>query len=235
MSRKFLIGSILVMGATAAGAQSLGTASLGVTGTIRPSTCSVTLGNGGIADYGIMGSATVKAWSVAADPIRYYDAAFKPVPMMINCPAPTKFALSFVDNRAGTVDTTVNIHYFGLGTHTIAGGTTKNIGLYYINHQNLKVRNSLSAALNSPGKLFVTTGVASPSSTFRPATGVETVGIIPADSLAFSATGAASAPEALVEVSGDLLFNIQPLKDTVDNATTDIVLSGSATLTLVGI
>jgi len=235
MFNKLVLASFCALGATAAGAQSLGTASLGVIGTIRPSTCSVSLGNGGVADLGIIGSSTVKSWAIANNPTRYYQNEGKAVPITITCPSATKFAMSFIDNRAGNVDSSVNFHHFGLGTYTVAGGEVMNIGPYWIDYQNLKVRSTVTGALNSPGRSFVTTGVANPSSTFRPTAGTEGVAIYPADSLAFSANGSATAPEALVEVSGNLIFNVQPLKATVDAATTDIVFNGSATLTLVGI
>jgi len=82
-------------------------ADLTVKGTIRPTACTMTLGNNGEVDHGniVVGRLSENA-PTELEP--------KDVPLTINCSGPTRFALGFADNRTGTAHTPGN-DQFGLG------------------------------------------------------------------------------------------------------------------------
>ncbi|MDN7934678.1 DUF1120 domain-containing protein [Burkholderia metallica] len=82
-------------------------ADLTVKGTIRPTACTMTLGNNGEVDHGniLFGRLSETAPT---------ELDTKEVPLAVNCSGPTRFALGFADNRTGTAHAEGN-NQFGLG------------------------------------------------------------------------------------------------------------------------
>ncbi|QHI98725.1 DUF1120 domain-containing protein [Xylophilus rhododendri] len=210
-----------------------------VAGTITPSPCVLTLTGGGVADFGPLSTATVKAWPVKSDPARYsgIDAnVSRSMNLSVSCTSSTRFALSFVDNRAGTMSGPAGQGYsYGLGGYAPPGEPVVNIGRYVVNFSNLYVGRSPGDSLSKFKAAFLADGAATPSSTWTQATGLDAVYLPAGKSLGFTADAFDTAPGALARVLGGLVFMFEPLKAVVDGATSDMSLDGSATITLIGL
>ncbi|KJK15631.1 DUF1120 domain-containing protein [Pseudomonas sp. NPDC087612] len=85
------------------------TAELTVTGTITPTACTPTLGNGGVVDYG-----NIALSNLEEGPTEYKLPA-KTLSLSIDCDGPTTFALAANDNRRDATDP--RNYRFGLGMH----------------------------------------------------------------------------------------------------------------------
>lgn len=104
---------------------------LRVTGVIRPSACTPTLGNGGAADYG-----TIPAKSLNAG--RFTTLDVKQVSLTVTCDAAAKIAIVTIDNRSASRVPNITdgiksgaAYNFGLGS--VAG---QNIGGYVMSFAN---------------------------------------------------------------------------------------------------
>ncbi|MEK7892637.1 DUF1120 domain-containing protein [Burkholderia contaminans] len=85
-------------------------ADLSVGGHIRmDGACSITLGNGGIFDFGNVSLAEI-------DQDRYSN--FRDVPLTINCPSQTRIGVKAIDNRKGSAAASRG---FGVGNPAIGG------------------------------------------------------------------------------------------------------------------
>ncbi|AYZ94330.1 DUF1120 domain-containing protein [Burkholderia dolosa] len=98
-------------------------ADLTVKGTIRPTACTMTLGNNGEVDHGNIFFGRLSETAPT-------ELDTKEVPLAVNCSGPTRFALGFADNRAGTAHAPGN-DQFGLGE---VDGTK--IGAYQVEFAN---------------------------------------------------------------------------------------------------
>jgi hypothetical protein len=218
MIRKILFAAMFSGAAFAAQAQSAG---FSITGVIPPSACTISLGGGGAIDFG-------------TTPLsKLLDENFKPMSMAVTCPAPTRFALAFTDNRNGTVAETPETSppgldsaiYFGLGTYN-----GRNIGnaRFYTGH--LQIRTAVGGLLQTPAAWLATTGVAGSNSSWA-----ETASkyFLKDRSIAFAASANATAPDALTEVSGIVHVAKDVSGSVAKAATSDIQLDGSGTVTLV--
>ena len=232
MFKKAMIASAVLAAAFGAQAQSAGWT---VIGTVNPTPCTVSITGGGVADYGTLTATYVKARTQvgtvgsATAPRAYSLSALgtKNLPLVISCATPTKFALSLVDNGGSPLWT--DGPRWGLGT--TSDGTK--IGYYEISLADLKIKPLPADALAAPATRMYTAGVATSSSVYTAFNGV---GAGPGFSVGFSATAAATTPDSLSEVSGNLqITNALLNKDLVDSATTAITLAGKGTLTLVSL
>ncbi|WP_050465926.1 DUF1120 domain-containing protein [Herbaspirillum autotrophicum] len=111
------IGVALVISGAAHAARS---SSVAVNGVSRPPPCNLTLGDDGIADYGMIPAASLIRGN-------YTDLPYKNVALRIACPRKTRVGLSVTDNRPDSLIVAFGEarYNFGLGK---AGGA--NIGGY---------------------------------------------------------------------------------------------------------
>jgi len=203
-----------------------------VVGSMTPSSCAMQLGDGGKVNIGTVSSATVRTWLAAPDfPDSYYKSSIRQLMLTVDCPSPTKMALSFVDNRSATVLQPLSTTSFGLGRHVFSG-MVSNIGEYQVSMNGLQIRTSTGSTLMSPAVRLLANGVANSGSVWARATGDADIHIQPSKSLGFAANSGASAPDFLMNIVGPLDFSILLHRPVVNGATTDINLDGAATVTL---
>lgn len=216
MFNKILGISMLLATAVNANASS---SNFGVTGTVTPEACNVTL-TGGTVNLGAISTSLVKSYTVASN--NYTLPAFS-IPISITCSAATKIEVSFVDNQAGKnfpVDAFDSVR-FGL----IDGAGTTAIGSYSLQFVNtaidtVAVGQFLSAANNTT--LWSTTGVSALGASYA----------TPAYMTGFAKLAGATTPDSLTTLSGTL--NLVPRISTayIGSAVAAIVPTGSGTLTL---
>jgi hypothetical protein len=222
MIKKIFFAAIFSGAALAAQAQSVG---FSVVGTISPSSCTLSLGHGGVNDFGNLSKASL--------PFSTAHGAYTPVspavmPLSVVCPAPTKFALAFTDNRDGTAIRTPEVpeeRHFGLGTYN-----GKNIGNVRFYAGRFQIKKTAEGARQSPGRWLETTGVAGSNSSWS---GTSSVYFPKGKSIVFTASATATAPDALTEIYGEVSVGVNLDKSLVDAATSDIRLDGSGTVTLI--
>ena len=238
MAKKILVAAAMLTAATFAQAQS---ASLTVTGSITPGTCTMALGNGGAAAFGDLPGSTVKTWATVGTPPRYVSPTPVNVSLNIICGSATKMAMRVTDNHATTASPSVATDpaSYGLGIYSPPGGATTNIGIFVIDHSDLKIKATAAATSAAPAAYLLSAGNATSTSTWSLATaaaaGNPVVNFLSAFSYGFSASAAATTPDSLVSIAGNLKVQVQPIVSVVNAATTNIVMSGSATVTLIGI
>ena len=217
------------------------TASVTVSGSITPGTCTMSLGGGGAAAFGKLDRTTVKSWPIAGVPARFLSPTPQNVSLLVNCSTPTKMAIRVTDNRAATASPgiTTDPASYGLGTYTAPGGTAQNIGIFAIDHSDLKIKATTAATAAAPAVTLISAGLATATSTWAAATaaapGNPVVNFLSAYSFGFSTSAAAATPDSLVSIAGNLKVSIQPIVTVVDSSTTNIVLDGSATVSLIGL
>ena len=227
MFKKLLLTSALL--ATFASAHAQSSQNFGVTGTVSPAPCTVTVPNG-VVNLGSLTSAAVKLYPVltGAASSTIYQVPATNLTLNIACNAATKVALSFVDNKAGKnfVFDANDPARFGI---VDAAGTTA-IGFYQIffksttvDSTNTAIGQFLGAANGST--TFSTTspaGMSHPTST-----------AMPGRTVAFAKTAGATAPDAVTTLSSTFLFETYLSKAYIDGATGAVAPTGSGTLTLV--
>lgn len=105
-SRKVMLGSVLLLGASSVFAD---TADLRVIGTIAPGACTPVFSGGATVDYGVIpiSSLNVSATTQLQD---------REIGYTITCNAPIPISTTWSDSRAGTAYEP-NTNRFGLGTH----------------------------------------------------------------------------------------------------------------------
>jgi type 1 fimbria pilin len=203
-----------------------------IAGRITPAPCTITLASSGLLDWGnITRGDLVPKGAVYAMP------TVKQMPLAVNCPNPTKLSLSATDNRAATVTGGHPLHpalgadkLFGLGTQNGAriGAATLDINAL----QRLRIRTSSAGVGTPPATTLMTNGVATASSTWAPSTSYDARYFSTSHSITFSDTANATTPGALTDISTTVAVEVFLDKNLVDNATSDIVLDGSGTVTL---
>lgn len=111
------------------GAFAAETADLTVKGVIKPAACDITLSGGAIVDFGNIPANTLSDTG-------FTNVGNKRFDIVVSCDAATKFGLSAVDNRAGTVPTGIGSFLVGNQTDTAVYGagedSGKKIGGYLI-------------------------------------------------------------------------------------------------------
>lgn len=139
-----LTAALLLIGASSAFASST---DLSVTGIITPSACTPSLTAGGIADHGKL---SVK--DLAPDAHTYLPHAI--LVLAVNCEAPTMFAISPIDNRAGTGTAA---RQFGLGLIN----TSEKLGHFRVIPRNVMADTVEAQAIlsNDSGKTWEKEGV----------------------------------------------------------------------------
>ena len=196
---------------TAAAVQAAPTVELRVTGVIRPSACTPTLGNSGVADYGTIPAKTLQAG-------QYKKLDVKQVSLSVTCDAAAKIALVVIDNRASSrIDSVVDsiradaAYNFGLGS--VAG---KNVGGYTM---------MLSAASLADGQ-----PVSTISSKDKGASWSGNAGYLDHDGAYFSFAQSGTTPVALKTLAATI--NVQAVLNKPENLplNQDVPLDGSATI-----
>ena len=224
MFKKLLLTSALLVTFATALAQS--SQNFGVTGTISPSPCSVTL-TGGVANLGTVSKAIVKAYTPAANDTVYL-VPFVLVPIAVICGAATKVEVSFTDNKSGKkfpVDANDLIR-FGI-TDDTAG--TQAIGSYQVSFSDTTIDNVVVgvylSAQNGTGPITWLTKIAG--------TFFSSNVVAPGYVTGFAKTAGAGTPDAFKTLSGNLNFQAYLSKAYIDSATNNVKPTGSGTLTLV--
>jgi len=239
MFKRLAISGAVLMLAASANAQvgPYNSAELIVKGRILPSPCGLSLAGGGLADYGDLPNALVKAWPVVgAGALARYEvpvAQAKTVPLTVNCDAPALFALSFNDNRITTVSPALPTR-FGLGQYSPVGGAVVSIGSYFLGYQNLTVQTAIGTLFQQPTTRLINNPI--PGSTpWTTAVGEQNLFISSGKSLAFSLQILGKVPQSLTAVRANLVVSVAPLQSVVNLALTPIEFNGSTTITLLGI
>ena len=225
MFKQIIFTGVLMAAFVNANAQSA-SAPFGVTGTITPGACSVTL-TGGQINLGTLSAATVKGYPLGGTSSGVYQIPPVNTPISITCGAPTKVEVSFVDNRPGKtflVDGSDPVR-FGM----VDGAGTTGIGSYQLRFltasttiDNVAVGQYLSAPNGTTTWSTTTAGTAVPSNFGAPGYMV-----------GFAKVAGATTPDSFTTLTGTLEFKSFVSVNYVNNATTAIALNGSGTLTLV--
>lgn len=219
MFKKVLIASALL--GVVAGANAAGASTFGVTGTISPAACNITLSGGGLADYGSLTTQTVKTYSTLG--ANLYNMGPKTVPISVVCPAAQAIELAFSDNKA-SANFSFDI-YDATRYGMTDGAGTASIGAYGA---------SLSAALIDGiapvGFLTATTGSTAWSTTGFGATGADVAS--PGYAVGFIKTAGSKVPAPITSIGGSLTLNAYVSKALVDSSTKAITMNGLATITL---
>ena len=218
MFKKIAVSMLLI--ASAFNAQAAGSAPFGVTGTITPAACDVTL-TGGVVSLGVLSTVTVRGYT--NDGRGMYQVPAVPVPISIVCSASTHVAILFADNHAGKAFPMdgYDLQRFGI----VDGNGTASIGAFRMFFNNTTID---GAAVNQ----FLNTPAGTPA--WSPNGFVDSAATAnPGRITGFSKTAGATTPDALTTLSGTLNFLIWVSKAYVDSATNSITPAGSGTISLV--
>ena len=223
MFKKLLLTSALL--ATFATAHAQSSQNFGVTGTVSPAPCNVTL-TGGTVNLGTLSQATVKAYSVAGTTNNFYSVPAANVPISITCGAATKVEVSFVDNKSGKnlpFDAGDAIRF---GVTDGAAGTAA-IGAYQINFVTTTIDSVATAVyLSAPN------GTTAWSNKIASTTTVPNSYVAPGHATGFAKVATATVPDSITTLAGNLTFQAYLGKAYIDGATTAVTPTGSGTLTL---
>lgn len=224
MFKNSLIAGALVLASMGSYAAS---ANLTVTGTIIPEACAVTLGNGGVADFGNLSSATVKSSNVSTGVNSLYVAPPKSISLNVVCSAPTAIALNWTDNRASSrvaLNADDNLR-FGLG---VSNGA--NVGTYQLGFAALQVAGAIGGTPATPAGHL--TRAKNTTGAWTVPTGAASVYFTPTTAVGFKLASGDATPPAIAQVSGNVSVEAWFSKTLVDSATSAITIDGSATVAL---
>lgn len=207
-------------------AHAASSASWTVTGTVTPSPCNITLSGSGAFDFGTMARADLAAQGVAHwSGANYYDLGERAAALNVTCPSPTKFAIHFVDAKAGTDIFNDSTQRYGMGT---MNGTK--IGAYNISYNGMYTAvSTVGGAADPIVTIMETSGVASGSSTWAGWAGFHSQN----SSYAFSKTAGATTPDSLVQLDMPIKVLGFVNADLVNSATTDVNMAGAGTVSIV--
>ncbi|KAF3999264.1 hypothetical protein [Glaciimonas immobilis] len=217
MFKKVLVASALLATIINANASS---SAFGLTGTITPEACNVTL-TGGTVNLGSISTSVVKGYGTLGTS---YSMPNVLVPISIICSAPTKVEVSFVDNKVGKV--------FALDAHDairygiVDGAGTTAIGTYQTSFTSTVIDNvAVGQFLNAPNN--TTTWTATGPTGLPASFGAQgyTIG--------FAKLAGATTPDSFTTLAGNLTFSTFISGVYVKSATAAITPTGSGTLTLV--
>jgi hypothetical protein len=226
MIKSIALATMALGVATGVHAQS---ATFTIIGRITPAPCTITLGNGGLNDWG-----NLTRGSLVPKGAAYTMPTAKQMPVAVNCQNPTKLSLSVTDNRAATV-TGGHPSHPNLGADKLFGLGTQNgskIGAATLNIDDLQIKTSIAGTAVKPATRLVTNGVATSSSSWASAASYDARNFSTSKSITFSDTANATTPGALTDILGTVAVEAFLDKSLVDNAASDIVLDGSGTVTL---
>jgi len=204
-------------------------AGFGVTGTITPNACDITLGGGGLANYGTLLKTAVQALPVVTGTNPAYNLGDATIPITVNCNGvATKAELAFVDNKSAqrlAIDAT-DARRFGVSDGT---GTTA-IGAYGVRFANFPTLDGTAAA----GLLFTPNGSTSGSATWT-ATNITgtTNHLVPGYTTGFVKSVSNTTPDSFTVLSGNLTTALNVSKAYVDASANGIQITGSGTVTVV--
>ena len=202
------------------GANAAGSASFGVTGTITPSPCVLTINGGGNANFG--DKTTLQAQQLGGSST-VYDFGGVDMPLSVMCGHPTKVVMSFIDNLAGKnfpMDANDPIR-FGVVHNT----DTTAIGAYQIDLANLKVDNATPAG-------FFTAANGSTAWSKNGPTGLPSNYAAPGWQVGFAKTSRAITPDSLTNIAGTINLHMWVSKQYVDESKDLTTLKGAGTVVL---
>lgn len=203
-----LAAALFAAASTNAAAQST-TGVVNIGGSIVPSSCTVTMTGGGIADYGTIAYSTLNQAATKALAAVNVNTEFE-------CTGPTLFAFTLTDNKIASNSRTDLSQSYGLGETA----DTVKIGFFVVNTVNA-IRDGAAATLvqSSNKTSWSTAGVTSNWNRVNgPGTNV------------YRAFGSGTAVDALTEASIDIA--VEPIINSrnVLKLTQDATLDGNATL-----
>ena len=201
-------------------ASAAGSASFGVTGTITPSPCVMTINNNGNAHFGEKTSLQIKELSGNSE---LYDFGNMSIPISVMCGHPTKVVMSFIDNLAGKnfpLDANDAVR-FGI-TDDIG---TAGIGTYQINLAGLTVDNIAPAA-------FLAAANGSTTWSRNGPTALPSSYAAPGWQVGFAKNGGSFSPDSLSNIGGAINMHVWISKKYVEYSKNMATLKGSGTVTL---
>lgn len=215
MIKKSLMAAVILAATTGAFAQS---ADFGLTGTITPGACTISI-PGGIVNLGALTKAAVMAWPTDGT---VYTVPAQPSPVAITCPTATRLGLAFVDNNAGAAPVLGNVTdpiQFG-----IKNGTTPGLGGFITLLSTLTVDGGAPAGfLHSPTGTTAWNG----TDLFTPGT------VLPGNTYGFKTNAASTVPDTVTNIGANFTFWPFLKKSVVDASTSQITINGNATVSLV--
>ena len=225
MFKKLLLASALLV--TFASAQAQSSQPFGVTGTLTPAPCNVTL-TAGVVNLGNLTQAAVKGYPVLANINSFYVPPFQNIPINITCSAATRVQVSFLDNNSGKTLAYNGDDSIRFGITNGAAGTVA-VGSYEMRFINTTI---------DGGPVGTYLHVANGATTWSKIPGTATafggnnLYIAPGYTTGFAKVATATVPESISTLAGTLEMKIFLGKASVDAATTNFVPTGSGTLTL---
>lgn len=227
MVKKILTGVLYCVATVNAQAQP--SAGFTINGTVSPPPCTIVLGDGGVIDFG-----TLQVSDMTSSDSWYQITVPKQISLAMNCPGPTRIALSLVDNQgapARTLDATPQDMLFGMGT--AHGQNIGHVTYGIAGVSGLKIKTTPAGMAQTPATTLITRGQADSSSIWANAPNKWLKNhLTKTHSITFSDMTNAAAPASLVQLSGNLDMVIRVDKSMVNHATSAINLNGSSTLTL---
>lgn len=221
MFKKIILAAAMLTAITTVHAAA--TAPFGVSGSITPTACAVTL-TGGVASLGTLSFATVKSYGQNATG---YNMTPVVVPVGITCPSAMKVALSFTDNLAGKIVAMDSNDAMRFGLVNGTSGTTA-IGSYQLS------LTSVTLDSNAVGSLMVAPGVATPTAwSSTGAAGLNSSFPLPGYSTTFSKSTSSTTPDSFTTMAGSLTISATIGTAYLGAATATITPNGSGTLALI--
>ena len=220
MFKKIVMTSMLL--ASAISAQAAGSAPFGVTGTITPAACDVTL-TGGIINLGLISTVYVRSLPLVQGGTAY-QTPWTAVPFNIVCSAATNVYVSFSDNNPGKTFSAVNP---GIRFGVVDGAGTTSIGDYQAAFHDMVLDNTPVA------QYLIAQNGTSAWSTVGGAGGGTAAFANPGAKNGFAKLAGATTPDSLTTLSGILSFNVNLSSNYIQSATNSITPNGSGTMTLV--
>ena len=224
MFKKLLLTSALL--ATFASAHAQSSQNFGVTGTVSPTPCNVTL-TGGTVNLGTLSQAIVKGYPVIVSTANsLYTIPVVNLPISVVCGSATKVEISFVDNKSGKnlVMDTLDLLRFGITD----GAGSAAIGAYQISFVNATTTiDSVAVGVY----LGATNGTTNWTNKTLSTSTTQSF-VAPGYATGFAKVATATVPESITTLAGNLTFQAYLGKAYIDGATTAVTPTGSGTLTL---
>ena len=217
MFKKLIITGLLL--ASTLNVQAAVSASFGVSGTITPGACSLTL-TGGVINLGAISTTAVKAYPTNGRSA--YAVPEMLVPFAITCPSLTNVQMSFIDNKSGK-KIVLNDGYDEARYGMVDGTGVNAIGAYQVSFTNLVLDGVGAKVYSAPNN----------TTKWSAATGIRTNFSAPGYTNGFGKTLVATAPNSFKSLAGNLRFEVFLSNSYIDAATANITPNGSGTVALV--
>ncbi|WP_196766894.1 DUF1120 domain-containing protein [Burkholderia territorii] len=226
MNKKLVMAGVISAVVSSGVLAQAASANFGVTGTINPGACGISLPTGGgVADYGTLSTATVRGYTVyngGGTPAYVFGNKF--IPITVTCSAPTRAELSFVDNKSGQ---RLSLDQYDADRYGVSDGVG---GVVAIGAYTLFLSSTLLDGVAAAGYLTAPTGTTAWSSTAIG--GVPASVAAPGYAVGFIKTAGNIAPDTFTTMSGNLGVTLYVDQAYVNSATNVISLQGSGTVTL---